>query len=331
MTEPQSASNQEQPRADAPQKPAEVPPNEGTRNLETKPSADRGGASGNNQPPPNALPPSLEPDRWYRTFSRTDWITAISALITALATVVIMVWAGLQWYEMYTGGVDTRAIAEAAKQQACAAKSFAASADSINLGVGNAVGKLAQQANDAETFFRTDERAWVEIGKIEIVATYPPESTFGRIFKYGIYTKNDGKTVARDVRIHINNLDNVGGDFEGNKKAIRMFQNQLFRESGTRKRVITPDIPGPQTIAPGELSPVPVYSGGQEPMKDHNIFRYSFILGRIDYIDAFSVKHWMRFCYMVSNSQGELGHCQFGNDEDNSPEIPPQPPASNPN
>jgi hypothetical protein len=58
-------------------------------------------------------------------------------------------------------------------------------------------------------FFRTDERAWVEIGRIEIVATYPPESTFGTIFKYGFYPKNDGKTVARDVRINITNLELV--------------------------------------------------------------------------------------------------------------------------
>jgi hypothetical protein len=44
-----------------------------------------------NQPLPHLPPPN--PKKWYeRTI--TDWITAGS-------TLVIMVWAGLQWYEMH--------------------------------------------------------------------------------------------------------------------------------------------------------------------------------------------------------------------------------------
>lgn len=46
--------------------------------------------------------------------SITDWITAVSSAVTGLATVVIMVWAGLQWYEMHTGGTQTEKIISAA-------------------------------------------------------------------------------------------------------------------------------------------------------------------------------------------------------------------------
>jgi hypothetical protein len=42
--------------------------------------------------------------------SLTDWIVAIS-------TVVIMIWAGLQWYEMHMGGIDTHELAVTAKAQ----------------------------------------------------------------------------------------------------------------------------------------------------------------------------------------------------------------------
>jgi hypothetical protein len=224
---------------------------------------------------------------------------------------------------MHTSGADTTTIANAAKQQACAASSFAESASKINHGIGDAVDKLAQQAGDAETFFRTDERAWVEIGKID-TRVLPPNPPFRTIFKFGIYPKNYGKTVATDVRIHIDNVD-TWGSFNDSKRGIRMFQDQLFHESGSAKRHRTPDKPGPQTIAPGELSIVPVYSAGQEPRRDGDNFTYTFILGRIDYIDAFRVQHWMRFCFMVTNASGELAHCQYGNDEDANPETPTKP------
>jgi hypothetical protein len=169
--------------------------------------------------------------------------------------------------------------------------------------------------------FRIDERAWVEIGNID-KTVFAPSPPFGTTFKIGIYLKNVGKTVATDVKIHIDNIDDVAS-FSENEKAIRMFQDQLFREMGTGKKSLTPDKPGPHTLAPGELSAVPVYSGGQEPTKwGENNYRYSFILGRIDYIDAFKTKHWKRLCFFITNSHGEMGHCQYGNDEDENAENP---------
>lgn len=109
---------------------------------EAAPPSDSTCGIGNQQPPEIILPPKP----WYTRVSLTDWITAISAAITAFATVIIMMWAGLQWHEMHTGGVDTHALAEAAHQQASAASSFAQSASRINDGIEEAVKKLDAQA-----------------------------------------------------------------------------------------------------------------------------------------------------------------------------------------
>ena len=218
------------------------------------------------------------------------------------------------------GGSDTQKMIAAAQQQACAAHQFADTAKLINGNINAAVGELALQAQDSERSFRTDERAWIEIGKIE-TSIHPPDPPFGITFKYNIFLKNYGKTVATDVRVHIDNID-ADTSFGDNQRAIRMSQDQLFKISGTNKRITEPNNPGPQTIAPQELTTIPIFSGGQEPKKWGNSFRYTFVLGRIDYNDAFGKSHWMRFCYMAMNSKGELGHCTYGNEEDSNPENP---------
>jgi hypothetical protein len=272
------------------------------------------------QSPPEPLPAPPIPRRGDNPASGkpsksnniSDNIMVAATIVIAIGTLVSAAAIVLQWREMVGGGVQTQQLIDAANTNAGAAKSFAASAAKINQGVGNAADKLAQQARDTETFFRTDERAWIEIGKIE-TAVYPPSPPFGTTFKFGIFPKNYGKTVAHDVRIHINNID-VAGSFD-NRHAIRGLQDQLFHEGGPNK-------PGPQTIAPEEVSTVPVFAGGQEPKRYGNTFIYTFLIGRIDYRDVFNVNHWMRFCYMVTNARGELGHCTYGNDDDRNLEIP---------
>jgi hypothetical protein len=282
-------------------------------------------------PIPPANPPPVPPiggqgaatgrqDEQPDKLTKNDEVMIALTVAIALGTIVSAAAIVLQWREMVGGGKQTDKIIEAANINACAAKSFATSADKINRGVGNAVIKLGQQADDAEQFFRTDERAWVVISSLNKTETIPADSTFGTTFKFSIFPKNVGKTVARYVKIHAENPD-AAGSFMENKHAILMSQDQLFRISGTNKRTIMPDNPGPQTLAPGAESPVPVFSGGQEPKRyaDGN-FRYSFILGRIDYTDAFGVRHWTHFCYFITNSKGELGHCKYGNDQDGNPE-----------
>src|ERR1017187_784042 len=177
---------------------------------------------------------------WWRNpyRERPNWTDkAVVAL-----TIGIVAMAGMQWWEMHTGGIDTKAIADAAKQQACAAKSFAANADKINTGIGNAVLRLGQQADDAETFFRTDERAWVVVDQVVLLESYPPRDNFPWSFKYGVYVKNAGKTIARDVRIHITPFF---GATQLNKHGIEMTQGRTW--GGWKGKDLTPEQAGPHS------------------------------------------------------------------------------------
>ena len=273
-----------------------------------RPDPNVGDARGGEQQPPSPPTRWTRFSSWFNPEHMNVLLTAVIA-ITGVVGIILVIQAG----------EDTKKMIRAAQQQACAASSFAESADSINQGVGNAASQLAQQVGDNESFFRTDERAWVVISSIEKTLTIPPDPPFGTIFKFSIFPKNVGKTVARNVRIHAEN-PNASASFMENRHAIIMSEDQLFHLSGSKKRAIMPDNPGPQTLAPGAQSPVPVFSGGQEPqvLSDGN-YRYSFILGRIDYIDAFGVKHWTHFCYFIENSRGELANCTYGNDQDSNP------------
>lgn len=236
-------------------------------------------------------------------------LTAVIAASGIVGTVLIV-----------RGGADTNRMIAASEAQAYAARSFATSTVNINRGIGDAVTKLGRQTDNAEAFFEMDERAWVEIGSID-KTIYSPSLPLPTTFKFAIYPKNIGKTLARDLRISLIN-SNAGVDLMSSKHGIKMSQNQLFRESGNpKKRSIIPDVPGPQTLAPGEQSVVPVYAGGSEPQYG----RYSYILGKLSYIDAFGVQHWKHFCFFVANAKGEMGDCQYGNDEDNNSEPKPRP------
>jgi hypothetical protein len=143
-------------------------------------------------------------------------------------------------------------------------------------------GQLTQQGND----FRIDERAWVvlEIVPLEI---YPAFSHFPARITYGFYPKNIGKTVARNVRIHVDSL--------------------YGRDGGAA-------ILGPQSLAPGERAPASAVVTGDSPSNLITTFT-----GRVDYMDAFNVPHWKTFCYRVIDAKGTLEDCETRNDEDQNP------------
>jgi hypothetical protein len=185
------------------------------------------------------------------------------------------------------------------------------SADAAKVAADTAKNSLTQSID----FFRTDERAWIVIDGID-KTTYPGTALIpAESFKYKIWPKNVGKTVARNVRILVENAGD-GGMLGSNERGIRMSQDQLFRENDNpRKRAIVPDQPGPQTLAPGARSPVPIYGSGTAPYNG----MIQYVLGRIDYVDAFGAVHWTHFCFVISTG-GELAHCQYGNDDDNNPE-----------
>jgi hypothetical protein len=232
---------------------------------------------------------------------RVQWVTAIG---TWSAVVAASVYAGIAAYQLGQMRKATRA-AEAA---ALAARDSARTE--------------SETLRNSIQSFRLDERAWIEIGKIETIAYPPDPPKFGATFKFGFYPKNVGKTVATDVTVH---LDNVFGSgmLLTDEKGIRMFEDQLFKQQGSPKRSLSPDKPAPQTLAPGELSVAPVYIGGQEPSHmGHGSYWYGYIIGRIDYVDVFGTHHWKHLCLTVIDARGDLTYCQYGNDEDKTPEKP---------
>ena len=79
--------------------------------------------------------------------------TATATVWIAILTVVMAGFGALTWREIHAGGVDTKAVADAAQKQACAssksakaAQDFAATASLINGNINDAVGKLDAQA-----------------------------------------------------------------------------------------------------------------------------------------------------------------------------------------
>ncbi|MGH9716778.1 MAG: hypothetical protein ACRD4R_08620 [Candidatus Acidiferrales bacterium] len=226
------------------------------------------------------------------------------AIGTWAAVVAASVYAGIAAYQL----VQMREATRAAETAALAARD-SASTESETL------------RNSIQSF-RLDERAWIEIGKIETIAYPPDPPNFGTTFKFGFYPKNVGKTVATDVTIHLENV--FGNDMLlTNEKGIRMFEDQLFKQQGTNRRSLTPDKPGPQVLSPGELSVAPVYVGGQEPKRmGDGSYWDTYIIGRIDYVDAFGTHHWKHLCLTTTDARGDLAYCQYGNDEDKTPEKP---------
>jgi hypothetical protein len=161
--------------------------------------------------------------------------------------------------------------------------------------------------------FRIDERAWVEI---QPIAASPS-------FRYELYPKNIGKTAATNITIHALRGTTLNSISMGDNAAqLSMLQDKMLLNGGL------PDIPRvnpiSKVLAPGTVAPVPFIMDGQAPQifpKDEWV---SYLIGRIDYVDAFNVPHWLKFCFFVVDAKGDLWNCKEGNDEDRNPELPPR-------
>lgn len=175
-------------------------------------------------------------------------------------------------------------------------------------------GAAIKSSWDAENFFRTDERAWIEIESIRLQSTITPEG-MRTFFKYEVFTKNVGKTVARDIGLkRMNMMDANHGII--NIRGIQMWQDKMLVDRpGIPSKV--PSLPMPKSLAPNTTVTEPFILGGGAPQ--YGFFDY--LIGRIDYKDAFDVAHWMKFCFVVTNAKGDLGICEAGNDEDSNPET----------
>jgi len=183
-----------------------------------------------------------------------------------------------------------------------------------------------QQIRLSTESFRIDERARIEIELSPPHLRAGPSGGFRAIYLYHFSIKNVGKTVAYGMRVRALPSAPISGiEFGDNTYAINSYQDKMLLgkfTNGPPESVIGPRRI-PKTLGPGLISPVSFDLSGVPPqMFASGTGAYEFLIGRIDYEDAFDVAHWLKYCYFVANSQGELQSCREGNDEDRNSEIP---------
>jgi hypothetical protein len=167
--------------------------------------------------------------------------------------------------------------------------------------------------------FRTDERARIELEPFKAVLLTPASVGFPALFTYTIYPKNTGKTVAYGITVSGTReapLSTLGlGD---NPSYISRYQDRFLLgklKNGPPETILFRRIP--KALGPNVVSPVPFDMAGQAPTNG----LYSFLIGRIDYADAFNIEHWVKFCFFISDPRGSIENCMYGNDEDRNPEV----------
>jgi hypothetical protein len=112
----------------------------------------------NPPPPQQTAPTAANPeDAPTEKISKSDRIMIAATVVIAIGTLVSAGAICFQWYEMHTGGADTKAIADAAQKQvgaanrsADASQKFADTAGFINGGIADAVKNLQKQAKGIE-------------------------------------------------------------------------------------------------------------------------------------------------------------------------------------
>jgi hypothetical protein len=172
--------------------------------------------------------------------------------------------------------------------------------------------------------FRIDERAWIEIERIES-STMSVEvgNKIINSFRYRLYPKNVGKTAAHDVAVNAARNMQTSIRLESNADDMRRAQESLSLNILPKE---ARENPVPRVLAPGATAAVPFVLDGQEPQIFSKDEWVSYLIGRIDYADDFGVKHWMKFCFYVGERNGQLWNCHEGNDEDQNPETTPNKP-----
>jgi hypothetical protein len=200
----------------------------------------------------------------------------------------------------------------------CANRDAAIAATSASNTAANALRASVEQ-------FRVDERAWIEIEPPTPALKVPASDTYGgALFTYDFFLKNVGKTAAFGIAVRAPRAVFDGSLSLGDNKAgIDRMQKQLKSASILGKlapsdEVILLSERNSRTLGPGVKSFSPFQLYGQEPRYE----RYRFLIGRIDYYDAFSIAHWNTFCFFIDHG-GALRYCREGNEEDQNPENEP--------
>jgi hypothetical protein len=155
-------------------------------------------------------------------------------------------------------------------------------------------------AKSAEQTFQADERAWVLIPPLTVIDT---KSRDGQLlaFSYELSLKNTGKTAAHGVVARLLSFQD-SPDFEKKADDIAAIQNQAhfgdaLKPKAAESQVFSPPVSAPATLAPAEVISVTRLLTARVPeYQQHPGGWFSYFVGRVDYVDAFGVPHWLTFC-----------------------------------
>lgn len=118
----------------------------------------------------------------------------------------------------------------------------------------NTYWELHKQTANTERLFRTDERAWVEFDPLKPSILISPVPIFGTIYKYELFPKNVGKTLARDIVIRIPQSQNGSWDAGQSEAFIRQTQDVFLMgksKDQTGKQIVVVDDPIPKSACSG--------------------------------------------------------------------------------
>ena len=205
-----------------------------------------------------------------------------------------------QLREMREGGIDTLALAQAARDsakaasdQADAAQKFAGTAKDINGGVSGAVGQLEAASKNAKASIkatqdamRVEQRAWIGVTNIHLIEDMKAEMPIGVV----AVMVNSGRTVALDMKVTMIVHTNVG------YLDIADYATHPTELGGQIKFGLKAPV---MNMFPTQTMNLPGYSGvadAEAVQAIHDGRRLVYGSGWITYKDIFNRPHETRFC-----------------------------------
>ena len=271
-----------------------------------------------------------------RTAVATIWMAIFTFILATTSGFTIWILKN-QLREMREGGVDTRALADAAKVQAQAAKdmsdaaadqvdaanNFSDSAEEINHGVAGAVDQLKASADNtktairnAQTAFRYEQRAWVGMSSEE-VTSFEQSTPIG----IKIVFFNSGRTPARNVKLCLLAVLSPTLILQPSADQIKMLQSGPFRQRASIAPQGTSTVyagnPGAVGgfVSPEEHSFLQAVTGDYARIKSKDVIFYLF--GELHYEDVSGQPHTTQFCvYLSDPDTKQMGVCYGFNELD---------------
>jgi hypothetical protein len=235
--------------------------------------------------------------------------------------------------------LDTKAIADTAKRQACAAQSFAVSAASINSGIGEAVRKLNAQAeaskkladqalvqagaskslaqNAVDTLgnskqsFRDEQRAWVGVQGIADSKGF----TEKEVWQITVVFFNSGRTPAHNVQVS-GMYTTLSVPLSGPSR--QQIAQLVFRPAQSIApqgyyRESMGNVVGAEGSSTSQISGQQILASQYAQIKNKQLFLYYY--GLLKYEDTSGKPHETQFCILLADPDTKAaGMCDSFND-----------------